>query len=123
MVDTVGRASPALAATSPAVIAWPSASAPSTAAFVAPGAVRPAERAALWLVRRGARRAALLAGCLSFVARVLEPADVRRAGGLARRRPLGAGVKRCQCFAESLDLAEQLVDALLDLLAQSVDHD
>ena len=41
VVETVGRAIPAFAATSPAVIASPPASAASTEALVAPGGVRP----------------------------------------------------------------------------------
>ena len=53
------RARPVLSATWPAVIASPPASAASTEALVAPGAVRRAERVAGWLVRRaGARFAA-----------------------------------------------------------------
>ena len=78
---TVPRARPALAATSPAVIAWPPSSAASTAALVAPGAVRRGERVAVCAVR--------LAG-----------ARLSRCGrGLRRLSPLSRGGLRAGALA------------------------
>ena len=109
-----------MSATSPAVIASPPASAASTEALVAPGAVRRGERAAGWLVRRGGVR--FVADAAGFVA---VAAAGLRAGGLRAglaAAPGGARVERGERLAQPVGLADELVKALLDLFTQTVDH-
>src|SRR5450755_3382533 len=79
VVETVGRARPVLPATWPAVIASPPASAASTEALVAPGAVRRGERAAGWRVRVAGAR--FVAGAFGFG--VAARARLRAGGLLA----------------------------------------
>ena len=117
MVDTVGRASPALAATSPAVIGSPPSSAASTAARVAPGAVRRGEPLAGLAVRR--------AGCCAVGEEATGLGWVVRsglAGGWLARRRLRARVERGERLAKPVGLAEELVEAFLELFTQAVDH-
>src|SRR5450755_3274227 len=99
VVETVGRARPVLSATWPAVIASPPASAASTEALVAPGAVLRDERAAGLGVRRAV--AVLAAGAVGLVAGGepgLEAVRGLRAGGLR----VGAAEERGSSAASAL---------------------
>ena len=116
MVETVA-ARPVLSATSPAVIASPPASAASTEALVAPGAVRRGEPAAAWV----ARRAGVLFVAGAFALGVAALARLRAGGVLAGLR-WGARVEGSERLAQAVGLAGELVKTLLDLFTQAVDH-
>src|SRR5450755_646015 len=104
VVDTVGRARPVLSATWPAVIASPPASAASTDALVAPGAVRRGDRAAGWRVRRAvAVLAAVDVGLIAGAAPGSEAARGLRVGGLrVGSLRVGAGEERGSSTASAL---------------------
>jgi len=122
VVETVPRARPDLSATCPAVIASPPASAASTEALVAPGAVRRVERAAGGRVRRAGALVAASASGLAVAALAAVRAGAFRAAGLRAGRGRGAGVEGGERFAQPVGLADELVKALLDLFTQAVDH-